>query len=114
LKGPATLLYGSGAIGGAVNVVDGRVPESLPGAAVSGRAELRGGSGADERTGMARIDGGADGWAWHADAFRRRASDYAIPGLAESAAAHGPDDGHDDDHEFEPGASGRLPNSALG
>ena len=27
LKGPATLLYGSGAIGGAVNVVDGRIPE---------------------------------------------------------------------------------------
>src|SRR3546814_1827970 len=29
LKGPATLLYGSGAIGGAVNVVDGRVPQAV-------------------------------------------------------------------------------------
>src|SRR5687768_2568593 len=29
LKGPATLLYGSGAVGGAVNVVDGRIPEML-------------------------------------------------------------------------------------
>src|SRR5690606_18519294 len=28
LKGPATLLYGSGAIGGAVNVIDGRIPEA--------------------------------------------------------------------------------------
>src|SRR5690606_6225247 len=27
LKGPASLLYGNGAIGGAVNVVDGRIPE---------------------------------------------------------------------------------------
>ena len=31
LKGPATLLYGSGAIGGAVNVIDGRVPEATTG-----------------------------------------------------------------------------------
>ena len=29
LKGPATLLYGSGAIGGAVNVVDGRIAGSI-------------------------------------------------------------------------------------
>ena len=37
LRGPATLLYGSGAIGGVVNVVDDRIPminyESLEGAA---------------------------------------------------------------------------------
>ena len=30
LKGPATLLFGSGAIGGAVNVVDGRIARELP------------------------------------------------------------------------------------
>lgn len=30
MKGPATLLYGSGAIGGAVNVVDGRTPDLNP------------------------------------------------------------------------------------
>ena len=29
IKGPATLLYGSGAIGGAVNVIDGRAPDAL-------------------------------------------------------------------------------------
>src|SRR5690606_5955403 len=37
LKGPATLLYGSGAIGGAVNVVDGRIPEAQPLAPLQGR-----------------------------------------------------------------------------
>src|SRR6185503_11078775 len=30
LKGPSTLLYGSGAIGGVVNVIDGRIPTSAP------------------------------------------------------------------------------------
>src|SRR5690606_24838418 len=52
LKGPATLLYGSGAIGGAVNVVDGRIPEMQPAAPFEGRAELRAGSVNDSRSGM--------------------------------------------------------------
>src|SRR5690606_3637062 len=38
LKGPATLLFGSGAIGGAVNVVDGRITRQVPDAPLSGRA----------------------------------------------------------------------------
>ena len=105
LKGPATLLYGSGAVGGAVNVVDGRIPEAVP-EAVTGRAELRGNTGADERTGLFRVDGGAGRWAWHADAFRRETEDYRIPGFAESTEAHV-------DGEEEGGAFGRLPNSAL-
>jgi iron complex outermembrane receptor protein len=114
LKGPATLLYGSGAVGGAVNVVDGRIPEALPDAGFSGRAELRGNTGADERTGMVRVDGGAGHWAWHADAFRRETSDYDIPGFAESEAAHeGEHEDEHDGHEEERGAFGRLPNSAL-
>ena len=52
LKGPATLLYGSGAIGGAVNVVDGRIPEAVTEQPLQGRAELRGDSVNDEKTGM--------------------------------------------------------------
>src|SRR5688500_17536393 len=55
LKGPATLLYGSGAIGGAVNVIDGRIPEATTTQPLQGRAELRGGSVNDEGTGMLRV-----------------------------------------------------------
>ena len=57
LKGPATLLYGSGAIGGAVNVVDGRIPEAVTDEPLQGRAELRGNTVNDEKTGMFRLDG---------------------------------------------------------
>ncbi len=112
LKGPATLLYGSGAVGGAVNVVDGRIPETLPDAAISGRAELRGSTGADERTGLLRLDGGSGAFAWHADAFRRETSDYEIPGFAENEHAH---DGEGEAHqeEEERGAFGTLPNTSL-
>jgi iron complex outermembrane receptor protein len=41
LKGPSTLLYGTGAIGGVVNVVDGRIPEEAIDGGFSGRAEMR-------------------------------------------------------------------------
>ncbi|MGR9053036.1 MAG: TonB-dependent receptor plug domain-containing protein, partial [Gammaproteobacteria bacterium] len=36
LKGPATLLYGSGAIGGIVNVLDNRIPDAIPEKGVQG------------------------------------------------------------------------------
>ena len=108
LKGPATLLYGSGAIGGAVNVVDGRIPESLGEAPFSGRAELRAGTASNERTGMLRLDGNAGTLAFHFDALQRNAGDYAIPGYptsAEHLAAAG--------ETPDPDSYGRLANSAL-
>lgn len=110
LKGPATLLYGSGAVGGAVNVVDGRIPEMLPAEALSGRAELRGNSGNDEATGMVRIDGAAGNFAWHADAFHRDSNDYEIPGHASLEEAEEHDAGG---HEEEEEAFGVLANSAV-
>ncbi|PRH83758.1 TonB-dependent receptor [Arenimonas caeni] len=111
LKGPATLLYGSGAIGGAVNVVDGRVPTAQVGRAVSGRAELRHGSVDDQATGMARLDMDAGALTLHADVFRRSADDYRISGYAFSDAlvAEGIEEGEDPGHF----ARGRLPNSRL-
>ena len=108
LKGPATLLYGSGAIGGAVNVVDGRIPETLAAVPFEGRAELRGASGNHERTGMLRLDGNAARFAFHFDALHREAGDYAIPGVAQSAA-HLAESGE----SAEDAEAGRLGNSAL-
>jgi iron complex outermembrane receptor protein len=87
LKGPATLLYGSGAIGGVVNVVDGRVPEKAPDNGFAGRAELRHDSVSDGKTGLLRLDAGSDTFAIHVDGMRRDNEDYDIPGgtLANSA-----------------------------
>lgn len=110
LKGPATLLYGSGAIGGAVNVVDGRVPTALPAPGNRGRAELGIGTVADERVGMARMDGGSGRFAWHVDGFRRDRGDYEIPGFAR--AEHEDEHEHEGEHEEE-NPFGLLPNSAV-
>jgi iron complex outermembrane receptor protein len=87
LKGPATLLYGSGAIGGVVNVVDGRVPEKAPANGFTGRAEARTDSVSDGKTGMLRLDAGNDQFALHVDGMHRDNGDYDIPGgtLANSA-----------------------------
>lgn len=115
-KGPATLLFGSGAMGGAVNLADGRIARELPQRALSGRAELRGNSVNDERSGMFRLDGVAnDNWVLHVDGLVRNTDDTRIPGPALLA-----EDGHDD-HDHDAGHAdeehapfnGRLGNSRL-
>jgi iron complex outermembrane recepter protein len=80
VRGAATLRYGSQAIGGVVNAIDNRVPESIPDEPV--KAELTGayGSGSGARQASAEIDAAAGNFALHADGFDRRAKDYSIPG----------------------------------
>jgi len=113
LKGPATLLFGSGAIGGAVNVVDGRVARELPDRPLSGRAELRGNSVNDERSGMFRLDGVSGNVVLHVDGLVRNGDDYRIPGYAvidglEDHSGHDHEDGDSDEPR-----RGRLDNSSI-
>lgn len=109
LKGPATLLYGSGAIGGAVNVVDGRIAEEALTTPISGRAELRGATVNDERSGMLRFDAGlTDHLMLHVDGMHRHGNDYEIPGFAESAEQLA-EEGETPD----PATRGILENSSL-
>ena len=44
IRGPATLLYGNGAIGGVVNVIDNRIPTSVPQAPTGDPGQGAGGS----------------------------------------------------------------------
>lgn len=82
LRGPATLQYGSGAIGGVVNVVDRRVPDYVPDA-LEGEAEFRYESTGEEYFSKLDLTGGLGNFAWHVDAFDRETGDYSIPGSAE-------------------------------
>lgn len=109
VRGPATLLYGGGAIGGVVNVIDGRIPESLPAGPLTGRLEVRGDNAAEERAGAAVFTGAAGRLAWRLDGFRRETDDLRIPGFAETPALLAD---HDETEEGPP-ARGRLPNSAT-
>lgn len=86
IKGPAALLYGSGAAGGLVNVVTTRIPHEPAKSPLSGAAELRSDTATDERTGAFSLDGGAGALAFHADYFDRETDDVKIPGFAQSDA----------------------------
>jgi iron complex outermembrane recepter protein len=79
VRGPATLRYGSQAIGGVVAVENDRIPSAIPNGGFSG--EIRGGISSvdDGRDGSFRATAGANGVAVHADGFKRRADDYDTP-----------------------------------
>lgn len=115
LRGPATLLYGSSAIGGVVNVVDNRIPEFVP-QETTGFIELRGGDVNDERSAVLDVTGGGNNWAWHVNGVSRETDDYDIPGFA-FVEEEDHDDDHDDDgddhDEEEENPFGTLPNSDI-
>jgi iron complex outermembrane receptor protein len=81
LKGPTTLLYGSGAVGGVVNTVDGRIPNQRDGQPIEGGLELRGDTVSQERSVAGRLDGTSGSFGWHVDGYSRATDDIKIPGL---------------------------------
>lgn len=85
IRGPATLLYGSSAVGGVVNVLSGRIPDHVPAETVAGNLHLLGAAAADERSGALGLGGkyGAR-FAWHGGLSVRETGDYEIPGFAEA------------------------------
>ncbi len=81
VRGPATLLYGSNAVGGVVNVIDARVPRRVPAVSVEGAFGSDYASAADGWTGRYALRGRAgDSWAWQSAGLLRRHGDVSIPG----------------------------------
>lgn len=104
LRGPATLFYGSGAIGGVVNIVDDRVPKDSEQKAAF-LSEYN--SVNDETAFSGAYTGGNDHVAFHVDGFWRESSDYEIPGFAElETEEEHEEEGHEEDE------GGKLENSA--
>lgn len=79
IRGPATLRYGSQAIGGVVSASNTRIPTFIPINGYQGR--ITGGFGSVDRArdGAASLDAGANNVAIHLDAFNRKADDYNTP-----------------------------------
>lgn len=96
LRGPATLQYGSGAIGGAVNVITNRIPVRLREQS-SGAIEYRRNSADDGDAVVAKLDASAGSWAWHFDGSYRDTQALEIPEPA---------------HDDEQGGDSVLENSA--
>ena len=79
LRGPAALLYGSGAIGGLVNIVNDRIPSALEPKA-TGETEFRYSTVDQGKLASFSADASAGGIGVHADGTALNAGDYRIPG----------------------------------
>src|SRR5712672_857354 len=102
IRGPAALRYGSTSIGGIVSATNNRIPDALPVCTAApfqtyglpAKAPLAGAQApacttVETRTAVNSVDRGVDGgilldtgggnFAFHADAYGRKASDYNIP-----------------------------------
>ncbi len=123
IRGPAALRYGSTSIGGVVSATNNRIPDALPVCTAApfqtyglpAKAPLAGAEApacttVETRTSVSSVDRGVDGgilldtgggnFAFHADAYGRKASDYSIPSYP---------------YLFDPTKpfNGRQPNSAM-
>ena len=124
LRGPQSLLFGSSASGGVVNVIDRRVPDQIPDEAIHLSAMGGYGSAANERMGAMAAEvplGGS--WVGHVDGSWLKTSDLWIGGHALTAALRAqalassllpaePDADPEIDFAANAALSGKLPNTA--
>lgn len=104
LRGPATLLHGSGAIGGVVNVIDERVPSKLSDD-IKGEAVTSFNSINDAKDLAFTVAGASGNFAFYADGFSKDANETNIPGLA--AHEEHEEEGHEEEGHDEHEKSGR-------
>ena len=86
ISGPSTLLYGSGAVGGVVNVIDNRIPSQLvdhPHLQI----EQTYNSVNEENKTIIRLDASASAFGFHIEAFTRENNNVEINGFAIDEAA---------------------------
>lgn len=126
LRGPAVLLFGGQAVGGAVNAIDKRIPRAIPEEAVHVDALAGYGSAADEWSGGVSFDVPlADRFVVHADGSYRKSDDLRIGGyqlspvlraeildLADEEESEG-NLGEADELREAAENRGRVPNSAV-
>ncbi len=80
LRGPAALLYGGGAIGGAINLLDEKVPTRMPENGIAAAVEGRLGTADDERSAVGGVTVGLGTFALRAEGVYRNTDDYRVPG----------------------------------
>lgn len=87
IRGPATLLYGNNAVGGVINLMDGRIPFSQPAAQVEGAVRSIIGSNSNEVNLAGTVDiSVGEKIVLHFEGSNRDTQDMTIPGFARSEA----------------------------
>lgn len=103
IRGPSTLLYGAGTVGGLVNVTDQKIPTQMPADGLEGTVGVRYNSGSDEKLASAGVTAAiGDSFALRVEGSKRKANNYITPDYwvehHNDEAGH-EDHGHDDAHE---------------
>ena len=81
IRGPSTLLYSAGTVGGLVNVTDNKIPTQMPEDGLEGTAGLRYNSGSDEKLASAGITAGiGENFALRVEGSKRKANNYIASG----------------------------------
>ncbi len=77
IRGPSTLLYSAGNVGGLVNVTDQKIPTQMPENGLEGQAGLRYNSGNDEKLASAGITTAVgENFAFRVEALKNKSNDY--------------------------------------
>jgi len=113
VRGPAALFYGGSAVGGVVNVIDGRIPQE-PVQGVRGRAETRVGGAESEKAFGAMLEAGNGRFALHADVHTRDTDDLRIKGANISPRLQALDPARAVTHGTLPNSASRASGGALG
>ncbi|MEC8566770.1 MAG: zinc piracy TonB-dependent receptor ZnuD [Pseudomonadota bacterium] len=80
IRGPSTLLFGAGTVGGLVNVNDSKLPTQMPEKGYEGNVGLRYNTGSDEKLATAGVTVGlGDQVALRVEGLKREANDYIAP-----------------------------------
>ena len=80
IRGPSTLLFGAGTVGGLVNVIDHKIPTVMPENGYEGNVGVRYNTGSDEKLASAGITVGVgDQVALRLEGSKRKANDYIAP-----------------------------------
>lgn len=111
LRGPATLLYGGSAIGGAVNLLDEKVPTVVPESGIAGAVEGRLSTGDDERSVVGGVTLGVGQFALRLEGVDRSTDDYNVPGSFGEDHVHG---SYNDTRTYSAGLSWVGTNGYLG
>ena len=80
IRGPSTLLFGAGTVGGLVNVTDSKLPTAMPEKGYEANVGLRYNTGSDEKLATAGVTLGlGDQVALRVEGLKREANDYIAP-----------------------------------
>lgn len=80
IRGPSTLLYAAGTVGGLVNVTDQKIPTSIPDKGYEGQVGVRYNSGSDEKLASAGLTAAlGDQFAIRVEGSKRKVNDYIAP-----------------------------------